>query len=114
MSPPRIAASVLAGALLRKAEGQGGFGAVLARGDATAGSILVILLEKGGNPRLLERLLRPDGSYAWQESGSHNIGNPREVPDFIARRRRYDPDLWVLELDIPSSERVAAEMNAFD
>ncbi|MEO7179054.1 MAG: DUF1491 family protein [Allosphingosinicella sp.] len=111
---PRIAASVLASALIRKAEGEGGFGAVLAKGDAMAGSILVILLEKGGNPRLLERLLQPGGHYAWQESGSQRIENPREVPEFIARQRRFDPDLWVIELDIPSAERFAAEMNALD
>lgn len=111
---PRIAASVLAAALIRKAEGEGGFGAVLAKGDATAGSILVILLEKGENPRFFERLLQPEGCYAWQESGIVRIEDSREVPDFIARRRRFDPDLWVLELDIPSAERFAAEMNGLD
>ncbi|HEX6374159.1 MAG TPA: DUF1491 family protein [Allosphingosinicella sp.] len=110
----RIAASVLVGALIRKAQGEGGFGAVLAKGDATAGSILVILLEKGGNPRLFERLLQADGHYSWQESGSQRIENPREVPGFIARRRRFDPDLWILELDVPSVERFAAGMNALD
>jgi hypothetical protein len=107
----RIAASVLASGLIRKAQGEGGFGAVLAKGDPTAGSILVILLERGGNPRLLERLLQPDGRYSWQESGSRRVENQREVPEFIARRRRFDPDLWVIELDIPSAERFAAEMN---
>ena len=110
----RIAASVLAGALIRKAEGEGGFGAVLAKGDATAGSILVILLERGGNPRLFERLLQPDGRYAWQEGASQQIENQRDVPGFIARRRRFDPDSWIIELDIPSVERFAAEMNALD
>ena len=110
----RIAASVLAGALIRKAEGEGGFGAVLAKGDSTAGSILVILLERGGNPRLLERLLQPDGRYAWQESGSQRVEDPTQVPGFIARRRRFDPDSWIIELDVPSGERFAAEMNAFD
>jgi hypothetical protein len=110
----RIAASVLAGGLIRKAQSEGGFGAVLAKGDATAGSILVILLERGANPRLFERLLQPDGRYSWQESGSQRLEDPQQVPEFIARRRRFDPDLWVLELDIPSAERFAAEMNAFD
>jgi hypothetical protein len=108
---PRIAASVLAGGLIRKAESEGGFAAVLAKGDPTAGSILVILLERGGNPRLFERLLQPGGHYSWQESGGQGIGNKREVPDLIAQRRRFDPDLWVLELDIASAERFAAEMN---
>jgi hypothetical protein len=111
---PRIAASVLAAALIRKAEGQGGFGAVLAKGDATAGSILLILLERGRNPRLFERLLQPGGAYAWQENGSQHIEDPRQVPAFIARRRRFDPDLWVLELDIPAVERFVAEMNSPD
>jgi hypothetical protein len=111
---PRIAASVLASGLIRKAEGEGGFGAVLAKGDPMSGSILVILLEKGGNPRLFERLLGPDGRYAWQESGSQHVENSREVPEFIARRRRFDPDLWLIELDIPSAERFAAEMNSLD
>ena len=111
---PRIAASVLAGALIRKAEGEGGFGAVLAKGDPTAGSILVILLEKGVNPRLFERILQPNGAYAWREGGAQHIDNPGEVPEFIARRRRFDPDLWLIELDVPSAERFAAEMNALD
>jgi hypothetical protein len=108
----RLAASVLVGALIRRAQGEGGFGAVLARGDATAGTILVILLEKGGNPRLFERLLQPCGRYLWQESGSQHIENAKEVPAFIARRRHSDPDLWVIELDVPSADRFAAEMNA--
>jgi hypothetical protein len=110
----RLPASVIASALIRRAETEGGFGAVLHKGDATAGSILLILLEKGGAPSLLERLLRPDGSYAWQSPTGLEIKNPAEVPKFIARRRRFDPDLWVLELDIASRERFAADLNAFD
>ncbi|HEX5181906.1 MAG TPA: DUF1491 family protein [Allosphingosinicella sp.] len=108
----RLASSVLAGALLRRAEAEGGFGAVLAKGDATAGAILVILLEKGGNPRFFERVLQADGRYSWVSSPNQASAPPEKVPDFIARRRRFDPDLWVLELDIPSAERFADEMNA--
>ena len=110
----RLASSIVVGGLIAKAEGEGGFGAVLAKGDATAGSILVILLERGVNPRLFERLLQPDGRYAWLESGSQRIENSSEVPEFIARQRRFDPDIWLIELDVPSGERFAAEMNAFD
>ena len=112
MSAPRLATSVLAGALIRLAEGQGGFGVVLAKGDATAGTILVILMEKGAGPRLYERLLDPDGTYAWQAVRGQDIEKEEEVPRLIAQRRRFDPDLWVIELDIPSRERFAAEMNA--
>jgi hypothetical protein len=111
---PRLATSVLVGGLVRKAEAQGGFAAVLAKGDPTAGSLIVILVERGGAPTILERILQPDGAYKWLSAGvqgTDNIAKTGDVPAFVARRRRSDPDLWVLELDIPSAERFAAEMN---
>ncbi len=103
---------MLVSALIRRAEAEGGFGAVLAKGDATAGSIIVVLLEKGRNPRIFERILQANGLYDWAGSANRPGGKAEEVPDFIARRRQFDPDLWVLELDIPSVERFADEMNA--
>jgi hypothetical protein len=111
---PRLASSVLVGALVRKAQAEGGFAAVIAKGDANAGSILLILLEKGAKSRALERLLRADGTYGWAPSTAEVSDKAGVVPDLIARRRRSDPDLWVLELDVPSAERFAAEMSAFD
>jgi hypothetical protein len=108
----RLATSVLVSALVRRAEGEGGFAAVLAKGDPTAGSVLVILAERGRNGRILERLLQVDGSYLWQETGSQAIENKEETASLLERRRKHDPDLWILELDVPSLERFAAEMNA--
>ena len=110
MTAPRLATSVYVGALIRRAEAEGGFAAVIAKGDQTAGSVLVILTERGADPRLFERILQQDGLYSWQQVAE----SESEVPGFVARRRRFDPDLWVLELDIPSRERFAAEMNALD
>jgi hypothetical protein len=107
---PRLTSAVLASALLRQAESAGGFGAVLAKGDSTAGAIAVILLERGKKACFLERLLQPDGLYAWQEN-RQDLENEAEFAAFLERRRRFDPDLWILELDIPSAERFAAEMN---
>jgi hypothetical protein len=109
----RLASSVLVTALLRRAEAQGGFGMVLARGDSSAGAILVVLLEKGANPRLLERVLGADGLYHWTFA-ANRAADEGEMRGTIERRRRFDPDLWVVELDIPSAERFAAEMNEMD
>lgn len=108
---PRLASSVLVTALLRRAEAEGGFGAVIAKGDRTAGSIVLVLTERGKKACFLERLLQSDGSYAWQES-RQGVGDAADFQAFLDRRRRTDPDLWILELDIPSAERFAAEMNA--
>jgi hypothetical protein len=108
----RLSSSVLIGGLRRHAEAQGGFAMVLAKGDASAGSILVILAERGIRLRILERLLQPDGRYLWQDTSAQTVGNEEEIERTLERRRKYDPDLWVVELDIPSAERFAAEMNS--
>ena len=75
----RIASSVLVSALLRLAEAEGGNGVILAKGDATAGAIAVLLTERGGQARLFERLLQPDGRYAWQESGRQAPKSPGQI-----------------------------------
>jgi hypothetical protein len=108
----RLASSVLVSALLKLAARDGGFGAVLARGDAQAGSVTVILLERGERRMVVERIVQPDGSYAWQESGNHAATNEEAFRKFLDRRRQFDPDLWIIELDTASAERFADEMGA--
>ncbi|MDQ8757017.1 DUF1491 family protein [Sphingosinicella sp. LHD-64] len=110
---PRVASAVLASALIRRAEAEGGFGVVVAKGDETAGAIAVILAEKGRKACLLERALQPDGRYAWQAS-SQDVEKAEEFERLLKRKRSFDPDLWIVELDIASAERFAAEMSAFD
>lgn len=106
----RLASHVLVGGLIRQAESEGGFGAVIAKGDSTGGAIAVILAEKGRKACFLERMLQPDGSYEWCKSGPA-LANAEQFELFLRRRRENDPDLWILELDIASAERFAAEMN---
>lgn len=109
---PRIASAVLVNALIRLAEREGGFGVVVAKGDATAGALAVLLAEKGRKACLLERVLQPDGAYTWRSS-TQGIDNEGDFQNLLDRKRRSDPDLWIVELDIASAERFAAEMNAF-
>ncbi|MGQ0558514.1 MAG: DUF1491 family protein [Sphingosinicella sp.] len=108
---PRLASSLLVNMLVRRAEAQGGFGAVLAIGDPTAGAVAVVLTERGANPRLFERSLQSDGRYGWQEATARS-GAGTDVQAWLEKRRRIDPDLWVVELDIAPAERFAAEMNS--
>ncbi len=108
---PRLQSEVLVKALQRRAESEGGFAAVLARGDSMAGAILVILAEKGRNPRVLERVLNPEGRYFWHPIYNQAAENEQELQKFLARRRKFDPDIWLIELNVASAERFTAEMN---
>lgn len=108
----RLSSAMLVSALQRRAESQGGFAAILAKGDPTAGSILVLLVEKGRKALLLERTLGPAGAYLWQPVSGQALANEDEFAKFLRRRRDSDPDIWLIELDIASAERFAAEMNS--
>ena len=79
---------------------------VLAKGDATAGTILIQIADRGAPGDLLERSLGAEG-YAWRPTGP---ADPAERDDYIARRRRNDPDLWVIELDSPQAEAIVHDM----
>lgn len=110
---PRLASSMLVKALIRAAETQGGTGAVLAKGDPLAGAVAVILAERGVKRRFLERMLEASGDYAWRDPGGDEERDEAVFDALVGRRRRTDPDLWVVELDIASAERFADEMTAF-
>ena len=105
----RLPSGVLVGAMLRRVNDAGGIGTMLARGDAQAGAILVITLERGVNPRAWERGIGPSGAVELISVGPQVTDNTREIYDYWQRRRARDPDLWVIELDIAQAERFAAE-----
>jgi hypothetical protein len=100
----RLASSVKVAALLRQVSALGGFGTVLARGDATAGSIAIVTREAGVET-LLSPMFAMTGGYEWVA-----IASGEAVADSIERARRRDPDLWVIELDIADAARLVAEM----
>ena len=108
----RLASGVLVSALIRKVQADGGAAMVLARGDDMAGALLLVLAERGHIASMRERGMRPDGSSAWIETGPKDADAPGALSEYIARRRRSDPDLWVVELDGITAERVDALLDA--
>ena len=110
MSAARLTSTLLVGSISRLAARDGGFVAVLAKGDPTSGSMILQLLEKGQFRGLFERFPDPKGVQRWQVTGPQTIVNTQEIEEFLARRRRVDPDLWVIELDIPDAERFVADL----
>jgi hypothetical protein len=105
----RLPSGILVSALLRRVNDAGGIATMLARGDAQAGAILVLTLDHGATPLLLERGIGPDGKTALIPTGPADGAAADEIAAYWNRRRERDPDLWVIELDIAGAERFAAE-----
>jgi hypothetical protein len=79
------------------------------KGDPERGSLLLFVSNRGEHVACLERILNFDGSYSWQTTGPAESASSAEIADFLARRARFDEDLWAIELDIADAERFIAE-----
>lgn len=104
----RLATHLEASALLRRAEALGGSGTVVAKGDAERGELVILVAERGRTQAVLERSLGADGSYGWRRGGPAEADEAR-IGQYVVGRRRNDPDLWVIELDIVPSARFIDE-----
>lgn len=91
--------------LMRAVEAAGGFAMVLRKGQREAGAILVVLMEKGANARVYERIAQLDGSRGWTLMKVQDAEKPHEIDEYLTRRADRDPDLWIVELDIVNGER---------
>ncbi|HWK35994.1 DUF1491 family protein [Sphingomonas sp.] len=109
----RLPSGVLVKALIRRVHDAGGSAMVLARGDQQGGALLALLLDRGGDPRFVERGVGGEGRPAIIRSGPRETDDAA-ITDYWQRRVARDPDLWVVELDIPEAERFVAETIALD
>lgn len=102
---PRLTSEFRAKALVRRVHDAGGSAMVLAKGDAMSGAILVVALDRGADPTCWERDVTGTGLTRCGPATT----DPQDVAAYWQRRRKNDPDLWVIELDIAAAERFAAE-----
>jgi hypothetical protein len=80
---------------------------VVARGDATAGAVLVKQATLDGRARAFQRSFDPmTGARSWMVLSE---GEEREVDAAIARQRDFDPDLWVIEVEDRAGRHLLGE-----
>ena len=95
--------------ILRRVAAAGDFATVLRKGDSERGSLLIVVGSRGRHVASLERVLDLNGDYRWQAAGPAESASSVEIADFLAKRARFDEDLWAIELDIAEPERFIAE-----
>lgn len=93
----------------RRAIANGGYATVLRKGDAERGSILLFIATRGAHIACLERVMDFERGERWERIGPAELASSIEIRDFLARRARFDADLWAIELDIADPERFIAE-----
>jgi hypothetical protein len=108
----RLPTHVEIASILRRAAVQGDFATVMKRGDPDRGALLIFVSSRGRHVACLERMPDLDGGFQWTVTGPVESAGSAEIADFLAKRTRFDADLWAVELDIAEPERFIAETTA--
>ena len=91
----RLKTSIRVGALLRRAQGEGAFAAILRRGDADAGALWVTVRQGSKLSRYTEQMSFTGGRQ-WYEDGPFDEA---ELSLKVNKAVDRDPDLWIVEIE---------------
>lgn len=94
--------------LIRAVQSEGGFATVLSRGERDAGTVAIVTLSRSEPAQFYERMPTLDGTRAFTRTKTQDPEKPNEFNDYLIKRGRQDPDLWIVELDIADPARFAA------
>lgn len=83
---------------------------MLARGDRDAGTMLVVLTDRGSPSTAYERMPQGDGTRRWSVSRRQDTDEPFAFGEYLERRQAQDQDLWIVELDVRNGERFIEEL----
>ena len=103
----RLASGIWVSAYLARLQGQGIFAHVAHRGERTAGAVAVKLATMDGQASVYVRTLDGEGNRVWTALFEH--GPEAEADAAIARQRKFDRDLWVIEVEDPRGRHLLGE-----
>lgn len=93
---PRLTAGFWVAAYLARLRLEGIPAFVTAHGDETAGAVIVKLNTLDGRAQAFQRSFDAEGARVWVALAE---GEEATVDAALARQRRFDPDLWVIEVE---------------
>jgi hypothetical protein len=86
-------------ALIRRCDLNAVAVAVAAKGDADAGAVLLKFFDRETGCQVLAQARAPQGGLVWMRATGASPVAEADADAYIARQRRRDPDLWVVEIE---------------
>lgn len=104
----RLATGIWVSAYLARLQAEGISTYVVAKGDATAGAVLVKLATMDGQAQAFQRSVDlMTGEREWMVLAE---GEERSVDESIRKQRSFDPDLWVIEVEDARGRHMLGEL----
>jgi len=95
---PRLKAGIFVRALIRRAEVAGAQAYVARKGSEEAGAIFIKIAKLDGTATVLSQARDSEGALVWARPLGEASAEAK-VADYLARQLRFDPDLWIVEIE---------------
>lgn len=103
MMLPRLATRVWVSALVRRCNVQGVAATVIRHGYDEAGAVLLLARHRNGLCQLFgatqQGIGQQEGGRAWLPLTGREPASEADAEAIIEKQRRFDPDLWVVEIE---------------
>lgn len=93
---PRLTSEFWIQAYLTRLRGANIPAFVTARGDATAGAVLVKINTLDGQAQAFQRSYDETGTRIWITLSE---GTDADVESALSKQRNFDPDIWIIEVE---------------
>lgn len=99
MSDPKLKTSVSVAAGIRLCSVNGVIATVARHGDDEAGAVLLKINRLGAGVSVLAQTRTAEGELVWSHGTGPTPVTEADADAYIARQVKYDPDLWVVEIE---------------
>ena len=98
---PRLKSELRVQAWLRRARGLGLMGTVARKGEPESGTVVININRHLAGCEVFSPVSDPNGASAWMSAFPKGAVKEPEADAYLQRQAKYDPDLWVLEIEDP-------------
>jgi hypothetical protein len=100
----RLKSEVRVQAWLRRAAGFGLMATVARKGEPESGTVLLKIMRLPVGCEVYSPMTGPDGQPAWLSAFPKGPVKEAEADAYLQRQTKYDPDMWVLEIEDPKGQ----------
>ena len=105
-APERLKTELRVQAWLRRCAVAGLMATIARKGDPDAGALFLKVNRFKGGCEVFSGVTGPDGAPAWLRAMGPKPVSEKDADTYLARQGKYDPDLWVLEIEDPKAQFV--------
>ncbi len=105
----RLKSELRVQAWLRRAGGLGLMAAVVRKGEPESGTVILKINRHAAGCEVYSPATDPNGASAWLRAFPKGPASEVEADAYLQRQTKYDPDLWVLEIEDPKGLFVLEE-----